>query len=88
MKFIRNGDAAYFWASDEKSYEITGEEVEDEESTDGTESETEETGPSVIREGIVRQLAVYSSAVWRGTTRLDNGYRGVAYSVRLVKDAN
>ena len=38
----------------------------------------------VVREGIVRQVSIYSSKIWRGTTRID----GVCYSVRCVKDAN
>lgn len=42
----------------------------------------------LIEEGVVRQVAIYSSAVWRGTTRLTNNFRPVLYSVRCVKDAN
>ena len=37
-----------------------------------------------IREGIIRQVSIYSSQIWRGTTRTDR----VCYSVRCVKDAN
>jgi len=81
---MKLNDAAYFWTSDEKIVILDKEESENE---DDSISEEEE-GPQTVREGIVRQLAVYSSQIWRGTTRLDNGYRGVCYSVRCVKDAN
>lgn len=37
---------------------------------------------------IIRSLAVYSDAVWRGTSRIDNGKRDMHYSVRCVKDIN
>lgn len=79
MHYIRQDESAYFWASDETTLLDT----EEEETEDG-ETIVKDV---VIREGIIRQLAIYSSAIWRGTTRLDNGYRGVAYSVRCVKDA-
>lgn len=81
MSYIRQNYSAYFWASDESTTIVENE--GDEEDEEGGELE-----PEVIREGIVRQLAIYSSAIWRGMSRLDNGYRGVAYSVRCVKDAN
>ena len=86
MNYMRLNDSAYFWASDEKSV-LIGDEKEDDETGDTT-GEEEETGPQMVREGIIRQLSIYSSQIWRGTTRLDNGYRGIAYSVRCVKDAN
>ena len=35
---------------------------------------------------VIRSLAVYSDAVWRGTSRIDNGKRDMHYSVRCVKD--
>lgn len=80
MSYIRKDYSAYFWTSDEKST-IQTEETEKEDGS--TEVET-----VVIREGIIRQVSIYSSQIWRGDTRLDNGYRDVAYSVRCVIDAN
>ncbi|MBQ8500748.1 MAG: hypothetical protein IJ494_00350 [Bacteroides sp.] len=71
--FINKDYSAYFWASDETSTTVT------EEGEEGEEAET-----YVVREGIVRQLSIYHSKIWRGVTRLD----GTCYSVRCVKDAN
>lgn len=34
-----------------------------------------------------RMSAIYTDQVWRGESRLENGYRSVLYSVRLVRDA-
>lgn len=74
--YINRDYSAYYWASDETSTTVT-EEGEDEEG-----NATEET--FVLREGIVRQVSIYQSKIWRGITRLD----GVCYSVRCVIDVN
>ena len=74
--WVNRDYSTYFWCSDETSTTVT-EETEDEEG-----NTTEET--TVIREGIVRQVSIYSPKIWRGVTRLD----GVCYSVRCVIDAN
>lgn len=47
----------------------------------------EDSEEGIIRMGVIRQVAIYSSGIWRGETRLDNGSRPVMYSVRCVKDA-
>lgn len=79
--FIKKEEGAYFWASDKGSYTAKEDAGEDEKGDeDGKVNVVYETG-------IIRQLAIYSSGIWRGTTRLENGYRGMAYSVRLVRDA-
>ena len=46
-------------------------------------NKTEET--IIIREGIVRQVSIYSSKIWRGVSRVDGD---VCYSVRCVIDAD
>ncbi len=51
------------------------------------EGQDDESG-LLIEEGVVRQVAIYSSAVWRGTTRLTNNFHPMLYSVRCVKDAD
>ena len=79
--FIKKEEGAYFWTSDKGTYTAREDAGEDEEGDeDGKVNIVYETG-------IIRQLAIYSSGIWRGTTRLENGYRGMAYSVRLVRDA-
>ena len=75
--YVNRDYSAYFWCSDETSETVT-EEKEDE---DGVMAE--ET--IVIREGIVRQVSIYSSKIWRGVTRVDGE---VCYSVRCVIDAD
>lgn len=76
-QYIRQGQCAYFWTDDETT---TSEEQEV--TTDGESSyET-----FIYRIGTIRQFAIYSNAIWRGTTRTDNVYRTVNYSVRLVRD--
>lgn len=79
LNYIRLNDCCYFWTSEEsvKTETVTGKDV----SEDGEAATTQ-----IYKEGIIRQLAVYSSQIWRGTTRLDNTYYPMAYSVRCVKD--
>ena len=73
--YVNRDYSAYFWASDVKN--IT--ETEEEEDEEGNVIEN----TYVVREGIVRQVSIYSSKIWRGTTRTDK----VCYSVRCVIDA-
>lgn len=77
-QYIRLGQCAYWWADDE----FTSSEEQEVIGDDG--KATVET--LIFREGIVRQIAIYSNAIWRGTTRTDNVYRTTNYSVRLVRD--
>lgn len=78
QQYIRKDQCAYFWTD----AETTTEEEQEVESDDGqTSVET-----FIYRIGTIRQLASYSNAIWRGTTRTDNKYRAVTYSVRLVRD--
>lgn len=73
--WINRNYSAYYWCSDESTRTET---VTPEEGEEG-EIETVE-----VREGIIRQVSIYSSQIWRGITRTDR----VCYSVRCVKDAN
>lgn len=77
-QYIRRGQSAYFWTD----YESTSQ-AEQEVKGDNGESSVETL---IYRVGIVRQLAAYNTGIWRGTTRTDNKYRTVSYSVRLVRD--
>lgn len=78
-QYIRKDQCAYYWTD----FETTTSE-EQEVQGDSGESSVE---TFVYRLGIVRQMAIYSNAIWRGTTRTDNLYRATTYSVRLVRDA-
>ena len=75
--YVNRDYSAYFWCSDETSETVT----EEEEGEDGV--TTEKT--IVIREGIVRQVSIYTSKIWRGVSRVDGD---VCYSVRCVIDAD
>lgn len=79
--WINRDYSAYFWCSDESTRMETETPEEGETDEDGNlkEEETYE-----VREGIVRQVSIYTPKIWRGITRLE----GVCYSVRFVKDAN
>ena len=35
---------------------------------------------------MIRSLAIYNDAIWRGTSRINNGHRDMKYSVRCIKD--
>lgn len=78
LQYIRKGQAAYFWTD----YETT---TQEEQEVEGDNGETS-VETFIYRVGLVRQLAAYNSGIWRGTTRTDNKYRAVTYSVRLVRD--
>lgn len=83
--YIRKDEGAYYWTSDVE--EIRGTLPADEEQADTIPSDSiDNTG--IIRQGIIREVAIFSSQIWRGTTRLDNTYHDMAYSVRCVKDAD
>ena len=79
--WVNRDYSAYFWCSDETTRIETETPEEGETDEDG---ELKEETTYEVREGIVRQVSIYTSKIWRGVTRLD----GVCYSVRLVKDAN
>lgn len=78
-QYIRQGQCAYFWAD----YETT---TSEEQEVTGDSGETS-VETFIYRIGLIRQLAIYSDAIWRGTTRIDNIHRTMNYSVRLVRDA-
>lgn len=80
--FINKGDCAYFWTADKSSYS----QEEDEEDNVNEDGSTNKI-TVVYETAIIRQFAIYKNAIWRGTSRLDNKYRNIMYSVRLVRDA-
>ena len=80
-QWIRFDECAYFWADEERLVEQSVGSTDKEELEEGAGAQT------VIKEGIVRQLSIFSNRIWRGTTRLQNTEREVVYSVRCVRDA-
>lgn len=57
-------------------------------SDEGAYTQEQEDVTVTYKTAIFRQFAIYSSSIWRGTSRVDNNYRKVMYSVRLVRNAN
>lgn len=89
VQWIRLQESAYFWTDEERTIEQN---VGSSSGSGSSDSETEtgkgdDSSLQVVSEGVIRQLSLYSSKIWRGTTRLNNSTRDVVYSVRCVKDA-
>lgn len=83
MDYIKVKEGGYFWTNEER---VVDDDNSTTTTTGSTSGETDDT--KVVREGMYRFVTVYSSQIWRGVTRLHNGYRDVMYSVRCVKDAD
>ncbi len=94
QNYINLKEGGYFWTNEETVTETNGETLptdennKEEEEGSGTGDSDEEEENGLIREGVCRFVSIYSSQIWRGVTRLDNGYRETTYSVRCVKDIN
>lgn len=82
--YINLDESAYFWANESKKVEIIDPDNSDENSGDGEEKDPVKV---TVREGIIRQVSLYSSQIWRGTIRIDVNNRDITCSVRCVKDA-
>ena len=87
MNYIKKQEGAYFWTSDIREVDVSG-------STEGTTTRADDDDPnggddksSIAKVAKYRILTLFSPKIWRGDTRIDNGYRSVAFSVRCVKDA-
>ncbi|WP_336527133.1 FISUMP domain-containing protein [Bacteroides acidifaciens] len=78
-QYILQGECGYFWTDEEWTTIHVGNNTD----SDDNEGSSQEN----VRQGIIRQVALYSPMIWRGTTRLDGNGRPVCYSVRCVKDA-
>lgn len=87
MNYIKKQEGAYFWTSDIREVDVSG-------STEGTTTRADDNDPngdddksSIAKVAKYRILTLFSPKIWRGDTRIENGYRSVAFSVRCVKDA-
>ena len=87
MNYIKKQEGAYFWTSDIREVDVSG-------STEGSTTRADDDDPngdddksSIAKVAKYRILTLFSPKIWRGDTRIDNGYRSVAFSVRCVKDA-
>ena len=87
MNYIKKQEGAYFWTSDIREVDLSG-------STESTTTRADDDDPngdddksSIAKVAKYRILTLFSPKIWRGDTRIENGYRSVAFSVRCVKDA-
>lgn len=87
MNYIKKQEGAYFWTSDIREVDLSG-------TTESTSTRADDDDPngdddksSIAKVAKYRILTLFSPKIWRGDTRIDNGYRSVAFSVRCVKDA-
>lgn len=85
--YIKKLEAAYFWCSESKTLIVRDPNAKDDEDDKGDDSESDDDKFITVREGMLRQLALYDSGIWRGTVRLDANKRAITLSVRCVKDA-
>lgn len=83
--YINLDESAYFWANESKKVEIVDPDGDSDE--DSADDEDDDPVMVTVREGIIRQVSLYSSQIWRGTIRLDVNTRDITCSVRCVKDA-
>ncbi|MEY8685996.1 FISUMP domain-containing protein [Bacteroides sp. AN502(2024)] len=94
QNYINLKEGGYFWTNEETVTETNGhvlptdEDNKENEAGNDTDDSDENKDDGLIREGVYRFVTVYSSQIWRGVTRLDNGNREMTYSVRCVKDIN
>lgn len=81
--YIKKDEGGYYWSST-IYYQglLTPDQEADENMTEA------EKIAAVKTTVILRSFAIYSDQVWRGTIRVNTGYRPTACSVRLVRDAN
>lgn len=87
MNYIKKQEGAYFWTSDIREVDLSG-------TTESTSTRADDDDPngdddksSIAKVAKYRILTLFSPKIWRGDTRIENGYRSVAFSVRCVKDA-
>lgn len=87
MNYIKKQEGAYFWTSDIREVDVSG-------STESTTTRADDDDPngdddksSIAKVAKYRILTLFSPKIWRGDTRIENGYRSVVFSVRCVKDA-
>lgn len=87
MNYIKKQEGAYFWTSDIREVDVSG-------STESSTTRADDDDPnggddksSIAKVAKYRILTLFSPKIWRGDTRIENGYRSVAFSVRCVKDA-
>lgn len=87
MNYIKKQEGAYFWTSDIREVDVSGSTESATTRVDDDDPNGDDDKSSIAKVAKYRILTLFSPKIWRGDTRIDNGYRSVAFSVRCVKDA-
>ena len=87
MNYIKKQEGAYFWTSDMREVDVSGSTENDATRADDDDPNGDDDKSGIAKVAKYRILTLFSPKIWRGDTRIDNGYRSVAFSVRCVKDA-
>ena len=87
MNYIKKQEGAYFWTSDIREVDVSGSTESSTTRADDDDPNGDDDKSSIAKVAKYRILTLFSPKIWRGDTRIDNGYRSVAFSVRCVKDA-
>ena len=87
MNYIKKQEGAYFWTSDIREVDVSGSTESSTTRADDDDPNGDDDKSSIAKVAKYRILTLFSPKIWRGDTRIENGYRSVAFSVRCVKDA-
>lgn len=87
MNYIKKQEGAYFWTSDICEVDVSCSTESSTTRADDDDPNGDDDKSSIAKVAKYRILTLFSPKIWRGDTRIDNGYRSVAFSVRCVKDA-
>lgn len=87
MNYIKKQEGAYFWTSDIREVDVSGSTESSTTRADDNDPNGDDDKSSIAKVAKYRILTLFSPKIWRGDTRIENGYRSVAFSVRCVKDA-
>lgn len=83
MNYIKKLEGAYFWTADSREIDIS---TTDDEATRAASDGDSSENTGLVKVAKYRILTIFSPQIWRGDTRIENGYRSVAMSVRCVRD--
>lgn len=84
--YINRDESAYFWTNECKNVELINPDANTDDDKDNDTEESDVPTMIQVREGVIRQISLYSSQIWRGSIRIDVNNRDITCSVRCVRD--
>ena len=84
--YINLDESAYFWSNECRNVEIANPNAPEEDDKNDDSEGSDEPTMIQVREGVIRQVSLYSNQIWRGSIRIDVNNRAITCSVRCVKD--